>query len=379
LITEKIRCPVFRTRSDILKPDWAKIHEKRKISVFSLPLIFFSCLYGLGVGLRNKSLKNKIKDELPGIVVSVGNITAGGTGKTPAVRMLAEWAKAEKFHPAILSRGYGGNYKSKVLVVSDKNGIKTGPVEAGDEPCLLAEGLPGVPVVVSKSRYHAGQLAHEKFGTDFFILDDGFQHITLKRDFDLVLIDAHNPFGNGRLLPWGPLREPVGQLIRADAIIFTRAGKINSGDNPVSITEDICPGLPQFFGDHLPGNVIFPFKDQVSPPDFLKGKSVAAFAGIARPEAFKKTLMALGINLVYFKSFSDHHTFGLDDLKMLMDEKQRLGAEYLLATEKDWIKLKNIVFEYPDFAYLTIKFSLLKEENRFFNMLRERINRSSGK
>ena len=354
-------------------PDWAKIHEKKKISVSTLPLILFSCLYGLGVAIRNKSFIKKIKHELPGIVISVGNITAGGTGKTPAVRMLAEWAKTEKYHPAVLSRGYRGKYKSKILVVSDKNGIKTMPAEAGDEPCLLAESLPGVPVLVSKSRYHAGLLAHEKFGADFFILDDGFQHIALKRDFDLVLIDAKNPFGNSRLLPWGPLREPVEQLIRADAVIFTRADKIITEDRPSIIHKNFCHGIPQFYGDHLPEKVIFPFKNKVAPPDFLRGKSVAAFAGIARPQVFKDSLTALGTNIVYFKSFSDHHAFSPDDLKVMMDEKKRTDAEYLISTEKDWVKLKNIPFESPDFAYMTIKFSLLNEENRFFDMLKEHI------
>jgi len=354
-------------------PDWAKIHEERKISVSTLPLILLSCLYGLGVAIRNKSFIKKIKHELPGTVISVGNITAGGTGKTPAVRMIAEWAKGEKYHPAVLSRGYRGKYKSEILVVSDKNGIKTGPAEAGDEPCLLAESLPGVPVLVSKSRYHAGLLAHEKFGADFFILDDGFQHITLKRDFDLVLIDAKNPFGNSRLLPWGPLREPVEQLIRADAVIFTRTGKIITDDRPVNINKNVLNGIPQFSGDHLPEKVIFPFKDKVAPPDFLRGKSVAAFAGIARPQALKDSLTALGSHIEYFRSYADHHAFSPHDLKVMMDEKEKTGAEYLISTEKDWIKIKNIPFKHPDFAYITIKFSLLNEENRFFDILRERI------
>ena len=127
------------------------------------------------------------------------NLTAGGTGKTPAACMLAEWARGEGYRIAVLSRGYGGSYREKVLEVSDGNRRHAGQDEAGDEPCLLSRRLLGVPVILSKRRYLAGLFAHEKFGTNFFVLDDGFQHLVLKRDLDIVLVDASDPFGNGRL------------------------------------------------------------------------------------------------------------------------------------------------------------------------------------
>ena len=161
------------------KIDWAKIHERRTFSLATPALALLSFLYGLGVRLRVKAYRGMKKRSLPGFVVSIGNLTVGGTGKTPSVCMLAEWALGEGYRVAVLTRGYGGRYKTKVLEVSDGNDIKVGPAEGGDEPYLLAKKLHGVPVIISKKRYLSGLLAYKKFGTDFFILDDGFQHLAL--------------------------------------------------------------------------------------------------------------------------------------------------------------------------------------------------------
>jgi len=198
----------------VFGPDWSQIHQKETSGLLSVVLAFFSVLYGAGVKLRLRAYSGGLfkRKSLPGVVVSIGNLTVGGTGKTPAVIMLAKWALNEGFRVALLSRGYGGRYRKKVLEVSDGNSIKADPRDAGDEPYLLAKKLSGIPVVVSGKRYAAGIFAHEKFGCNFFILDDGFQHMELRRDLDLALIDAEKPFGNGHLLPRGPLREPVDQL-----------------------------------------------------------------------------------------------------------------------------------------------------------------------
>ncbi|MFC1868974.1 tetraacyldisaccharide 4'-kinase [Thermodesulfobacteriota bacterium] len=346
---------------------------EKRINIATPLLALLSFLYGLGVRLRLAAVKRRRKRSLPGFVVSIGNLTTGGTGKTPAACMLAEWASGEGHKAVVLSRGYRGSYKTKVFVVSDGNEIYAGPGKAGDEPYLLAERLSGVPVIISKNRYLAGTTAHDRYGSNFFILDDGFQHLALKRDLDILLIDALSPFGNGHLLPWGPLREPEEQLLRADAVIFTGSGMCSEKDNMEDDLRKKLQDKPLFRSDHIPEKVVFPFKSISHDPNFLKGKRVIAFAGIARPESFKHTLISLGADLLFLRSFGDHHIFRSDEIKDLKTLKEREGADFLVTTEKDWVRFKDIEQDYPDLAYLTIKFALLSDQERFFGMVKDRI------
>ena len=359
----------------VFGPDWSQIHQKETSGLLSVVLAFFSVLYGAGVKLRLRAYSGGLfkRKSLPGFVVSIGNLTVGGTGKTPAVIMLAKWALNEGFRVALLSRGYGGRYRKKVLEVSDGNSIKADPRDAGDEPYLLAKKLSGIPVVISGKRYAAGIFAHEKFGCNFFILDDGFQHLELRRDLDLALIDAAKPFGNGHLLPRGPLREPVDQLARADACILTRCGVQGSGDKLLNFLGEGSPAIPIFYADHLPEKVVFPFLDEVHEPGILKGKRVVAFAGIARPEIFKQTLVGLGADPVYFKGFRDHYIFKQDEIQALIHMKDKLGAQYLITTEKDWVRIASVVPACHDMAYLCIEFALLSDQDDFFRMIKNEI------
>lgn len=313
------------------------------------------------------------RQSLPGFVVSIGNLTVGGTGKTPAACMLAEWALGEGYRVAILSRGYGGRYREKVLEVSDGEKVLVGPAQSGDEPYLLARKLQGVPVVISKKRYLAGLLAHKKFNTNFFILDDGFQHLALKRDMDLVLIDASSPFGNGHLLPWGTLREPIGQLKRADVFIITRSGLDSRKYRLLEILKKGYPSKPLFRGDHVPERIVFPSENRVCEPEFLSGKRVMGFAGIARPEVFKETLIRLGTDLVFFKSFRDHYSFKSNEIQELLAKKERMNIDYLLTTEKDWVRLEHIAPQNPHMAFLEIRFALVSQHDAFFSMIKDRI------
>jgi len=354
------------------KIDWRALHEKRAFSPMTPPLAFFSFLYGLGIRIRLLTYRKRKGRSLPGFVVSIGNLIVGGSGKTPAARMLAEWALGEGYTVAILSRGYGGQYKTKAFEVSDGRDLCTGPTEAGDEPYMLGRSLPGVPVVISKKRFLAGMLAHRKFGTNFYILDDGFQHLALNRDLDIVLIDRSNPFGNGRLLPWGPMREPLDQLERADAFIITRSGQKESDLDLNGLLERKFPGRPLFRSDHAPERIFSPNKEEIYGPQILRGKRIAAFAGIARPKGFTETLMNLGCDLIFFKSFPDHHTFTAREIQALVSEKKRLKADYLITTEKDWVRLESMGTKYPDIAYLTIRFHLLYDEDIFFKMVKDK-------
>jgi tetraacyldisaccharide 4'-kinase len=285
--------------------------------------------------------------------------------------MLAEWALTEGYRVAILSRGYGGRHKGRVLEVSDGNDMKAGPAEAGDEPCLLARRLKGIPVVVAKKRYFAGLYAHERFGSNFFVLDDGFQHLDLHRDLDLVLMDASNPFGNGHLLPWGPLREPGAGLERADAFLMTRSGHDGSAAGLMDVLKEKWPNKPVFRSDHVPEKIVFPLDGAVHDKDFLKGKRVVAFAGIAKPEGLKKMLIDLGADVISFKKFEDHHPFQCREIQALIDEGKNLRADCLLTTEKDWVRMEGIVPPSPDLAYLTIRMDVRDEKEGFFRMVRE--------
>ena len=304
-------------------------------------------------------------------MVSVGNLTVGGTGKTPAVVMLAEWALDQGHRVSILSRGYGGRNRQEILEVSDGKGKYADARMAGDEPSLLARAVPGSPVLISRDRYRAGIYGHRKFGSDLFILDDGFQHRKLQRDLDLILIDAKDPFGNGHLLPWGPLREPLSQLSRADAFILTRFRRAQgakhghlirhmpASENTLVFVKEQFPSIPVFCADHAPNRVVFPTTDEAHHPGFLRKKSVVAFAGIAHPECFKETLIELGADVIRFRSFRDHYLYQREDTDELIRMKEKTGADYLLTTEKDWMRIAPAALRYRDLAYLSIRFRLL--------------------
>ncbi len=339
-------------------------------ALFLTPLSF---VYGLIIRLWLMSHRGKPKRIIPGFVLSIGNLTVGGTGKTPAACMLAEWGLDEGYKTAILSRGYGGSYRSKVFVLSDGYEIHTGPEEAGDEPFLLARRLRGVPVVVSKNRYLAGLTAHKRFKSRLMILDDGFQHIKCHRDLDIVLMDASRPIGNGHLLPLGPLREPVKQLRRADVILLTGPDKNGKEDSFPGTLGKIIGDKPVFRADRIPEEIVFPFKKTAVEPGFIKGRRVVAFAGIAGPDSFRLSLLQLGADVVFFKSFSDHHPFHPHEIHNLRVVKEKTKADFLITTEKDWVRLEGILSDDPELAYLTIRFALLSEKERFFNLIRERI------
>lgn len=345
--------------------DWSEIHQSRSFGPVSLPLALLSFFYGIGVKWRAQVRRRR--HGLPGFVLSIGNITAGGTGKTPATLMIAKWAVDRGYRAAVLSRGYGGRYDQEVLEVSDGREIKATVSEAGDEPVLIAENLPGVPVVLSKKRYLAGLHAHRRFQSDFFLLDDGFQHMGLKRDMDLVLLDADSPFGNGRLLPWGPLREPVENLSRATAFLITRwEGKAVEKGWEAFLGKRF-PGKPIFRCAHVADQVVFQEKRHGS--DFLLGKRIFAFAGIARPAAFRKTLLDSGADLVGFRGFRDHHRFTEAEIRALASAMDSSRADLLITTEKDWVRLGRFKALCPGLAYLSIKMKMLSDEQPFFNLL----------
>jgi tetraacyldisaccharide 4'-kinase len=308
-----------------------------------LPRLFLRLLsypYSGAVSLRNTFYDRQIirQKRLPCPVISVGNITVGGTGKTPAVIVVATLLKQGGYHPAILSRGYGGKSKAPVNVVSDGENLLTGWEEAGDEPILIAKSLPGIPVLTGAARFLTGNEAVQRFGADILILDDAFQHRQLFRDIDLVLLDKTHPFANGFLLPRGPLRENPSALRRADIILRTGAA------------EKIEPlpgntGLPSFRGVHQPTGLVSGKTGEIAPPETLRGKKIIAFSGIGHPAAFRQGLAALGAQVVSYRDFPDHHPYQASDIDELRRLASRSGASQLLTTEKDGVRLAS----FPDF------------------------------
>ena len=373
--------------------DWSRIHRDRRFRPWTPLLAFCSAIYGIGVRLRlgmyaTGILKGK---RLPGFVLSIGNLTAGGTGKTPAVVMLARWAVSQGLRVAVLSRGYGSQAHEDVFEASDGHGVSADVHRAGDEPSLIAKTVPGSPVIISRSRHRAGMYAYEKFGSDVFILDDGFQHLQLERNLNLVLMDATDPFGNGHLLPWGPLREPLNQLRRADAFILTRFNRGNNeggrvpvikrtvGEDPLhdvppaektlAFLKARFPSKPVFCADHSPDEVVFPATGEAHDAGFLKSRRIVAFAGIAHPDYFKEQLAELGADVIEFRGFRDHCAFAVKDLEDMIHSKESGGADYLLTTEKDWMRIAAFAPPYGDLGYLRIRFSLLPDPDGLFRMI----------
>jgi tetraacyldisaccharide 4'-kinase len=295
--------------------------------------------YGLGAGWRRTLYARgwlRLR-KLPAPVVSVGNLTVGGTGKTPVVACLARLCQDRGKRVAILSRGYGGQSRS-VTCISDGQHTYKKPPEVGEEPYWLARTLPGVAVYTGACRYAAGLAAWEEFHPDLFLLDDGFQHFQLHRDLDLVLLDAASPFGNGFLLPRGPLREPLTALAAAQSLILTR---FDPECHQAQLT-----AIRTAFPDHtvltaaiMPvGVTVYP-GGQAEAPAALRHRPLMAFAGLARPEVFAATLQELGVDLKGFQAFPDHHAYSPEELDRLAAAARALGAEGLVTTGKDWARL----------------------------------------
>jgi tetraacyldisaccharide 4'-kinase len=274
-------------------------------------------------------------NHLPRPVISIGNITVGGTGKTPVTGYIARYLLAQGQRVAVLSRGYGGSLEGQTCVVSDGAAVMLSALECGDEPYLLATTIPGLMVVIGPDRYAAGQMAMQQLSPDIFLLDDGFQHLRLHRDLDILLQDFTRPFGNGLSLPAGILREPSSAARRADLLLYTRTpdGAVTSSnqrDIPICISHHTLANLLPLNGG--------------APVDFesCRGATVLACAGIADPEAFFDGLRRKGLNLVQCLTFPDHVAYTKERCDELADAMKTSGAELLITTEKDGVKLKGI-------------------------------------
>jgi tetraacyldisaccharide 4'-kinase len=307
--------------------------------------------YGAGVRLRNAGYRFGLLrvHRLPCRVVCVGNLTAGGTGKTPMVITLGRRLTDGGRKVAVLLRGYG-RAESGVEVVSDGRNLFLDWRQAGDEALLLAKSLPGVPIVVGGDRMAAGRLALQRFGPDTLLLDDGFQHRRLHRDLDLVMLDATDPFGGGRLLPRGFLREPVGALRRAHAVILSRTDQAAELAALRRCLEQMLPDAPQVLTRHRPTGLRELWSDRQRPVESLRERRVLALSGIANPFGFHRTLTRLGAVLAAARTFPDHHPYSPADLAGVEGVAREVGAESIVTTEKDAIRIPTGVASLPILA-----------------------------
>ena len=329
-----------------------------KVGHFALKACSFLYLIAVKFNLLLYKLKIKKQKSVDSFVVCIGNITAGGTGKTPTVLLCARILAEMGLRVAVISRGYKRPKKGEeVVVLYDQKSIDW--QNAGDEPYMMNLLLKEkqVPVIVSKSRYKAAKRATEEFKSQVILLDDGFQHHKLKRDRNIVLLDAQNPFGGG-LLPYGNLREPLTALERADLLFLTHSDLV-SDSKLANIKKQIkhCnPSLPVLEAVHKPKNYFDLIKNEPVSLDAVKG-SAACFCALGDPKSFETTLKNLGLNLKQTWRYADHKKYTLDDIKNMASLRGNLP---LITTFKDYVKLPAGWQEYikDNFYMLEIEMSL---------------------
>lgn len=306
-------------------------------------------------------------------VISVGNVTVGGTGKTPVVEILAKTLRDEGRSVAILSRGYRKKEASffKRLfseaapprVVSDGERVLLDSELSGDEPFMLASNLPGVVVLVDKNRVKAGRYAISRFGSDVLILDDGFQYMKLKHSHEIVLVDATNPFGNGHLLPRGILREPASNIKRADFIFITKSdgktealrARLKRMNARAEIAE--CRHRPRFYKNTFTGDIL--------PLDAVKGMKVVTLTGIAAPLSFENSVVRMGGRILSRERFPDHYRYKAQDIINVINNADELGADAIFTTEKDAVRLPRLEYPKVPVFYMRMDIEIIKGFDNF--------------
>jgi len=327
------------------------------------------------------------RDKTLGVqVIAIGNLTLGGTGKTPVVEKFARALRDAGRNVAILSRGYRSKpvpLHTKILnkillredqtpprIVSDGKSLLLDSEMAGDEPYMLASNLKDVVVLVDKDRVKSGRYAIEKFGCDTLLLDDGFQYWDLQgRRHDVVLIDRQQPFGNEHLLPRGTLREPPSHLARAQTIFITKSDgntaelrkRINKLNPTAAIIE--CVHHPLYFEDVFSGERVG--------LDFLAGKRVASLSGIAQPESFEQSLVKLGAELLYSKRFTDHHRFTQQEILNAINRSKKRQAEIIVTTQKDAVRFPKIDRRDLPIYFMRVEIQIMNGANDFQDCVRK--------
>ena len=343
-----------------------------------------SICYGAMVQQRDTLYKKGLlqSKKLPCPVISIGNLTVGGSGKTPMTIYLAEFLRRFGYSVAIISRGYKGKEEKIGGVVSDGRIVCMGPDKAGDEPFMIAKRLKTVPVIVGQDRYKAGRLAIKEFQPDVLLLDDAFQHLRVHRDIDLVLLDSKKPFGNTYLLPRGTLREGAFALSRGDALILTRSDI----GNPVPLEQikRFIPGKPIFHSVHTP--YIYKIVAGNNPQsqngtkilsgysfELFKNKRVFAFSGIARNDDFLQTVKDINCEVSGFSEFQDHHEYTNRELNTILNAAMDLSVDFIITTEKDYTRVAHKIKWPIDLIVVGIEISFGENDIAFKSFIKSRL------
>lgn len=328
--------------------------DKLKRALLWLP----AKLYELAVRLRVAAYETEYRKpkRLDAVVIAVGNITLGGTGKTPMVASIARYIKSEDHLVAILTRGYGRKSTgmrtlgtARSISTGDASSTHTGTDvghsyrEFGDEPIMLSRALPDIPIVINKDRYEGGQWAINKLGAEVLVLDDAYQHLAIARDLNILLIDATDTFGGFEMVPFGRLREPLYAIKRADAVIITRADRPFDQGQTNAIIKHFC-------GDKVPVMHMCSFIARLRhlqtgeeyDTNQFAGWNAAVMCGIGNPRAFADDILQIGINIVSENFFPDHHPFKQEDLDRATKAAQDAGADLILTTEKDAVRIEGL-------------------------------------
>jgi len=346
------------------------LYQKEK-SFFAKILLFPFCLFSFPYGglVRARSFLYAVglkkPKRLPCPVISVGNITVGGTGKTPLVIALARGLMKRGISVAILSRGYRGKKASGPLV-SDGQKPLLSPEESGDEPFLMAKSLQGIPILVGKDRFINGQMALQQFHIRGLLLDDGYQYLQLHRDLDILLIDSQIGFGDDHLLPRGILREPLVHLRRAHLFLLTKVDDPKACQPLEAKLHRIHPSSPVFHSHYEPSGLIGP-NEEWEEIHSLRGKKVLALSGIANPNYFSSLLKKYGAEIRRPLIFPDHYLYKPEDLALL--EKQGEGVDLFVTTEKDMVKLKVLNIRHLPIRALRIELKIWEEEEFYKKVL----------
>ena len=323
---------------------------------------------------KDQARRRKKLVKLPAPVISIGNLSTGGTGKTPVAIWMCEFLLKIGLHPVVLTRGYGrrGNSPGRVP-------LSGSPAELsglfGDEPVMISEHLPATPVWVGKDRAASGKAALAGSAGDVFVLDDGFQHLALDRDLDIVLLDCRSPFGNGFVLPAGPLREPSSNLKRADAFVITHVDRDADAAPLKDMLERFFPGIPVFACRHKVRGISLRKGGPVFDPKEIWDRTAVVFAGIAGPEGFFSHIRQAGIRICVSFGFPDHHRYTAGDFSRIFHAASAHGAGVIITTAKDAVRIPLPYRDSVSVAEIGIDFG--PDQEGFCRLTRGRLGRTT--
>jgi tetraacyldisaccharide 4'-kinase len=328
--------------------------DKLKRALLRMP----AKLYELAVRLRVAAYETEYRrpKRLDAAVIAVGNITVGGTGKTPMVEHIARYIKSEDHSVAILTRGYGRESSGMLALNVPRAASSIGASgqsresaradsyrEFGDEPLMLARALPDIPIVINKDRHEGGLWAASELGAEVLVLDDAYQHLAVARDLNILLIDATDPFGGFEMVPFGRLREPLYGIKRADAVIVTRADKPFDQAQTNAIIKHFCGNkVPVMYAYSSITRLRHIETGESYETNQFTGWNAALMCGIGNPQAFADDILQIGINIVSENFFTDHHAFTQEDLDRVTHAARDAGADLIITTEKDAVRLEGL-------------------------------------